>query len=68
MDKMVNWSEDWLLKFNKEKCKHLHLGRGNAKTFTIEGREFTKTTEEKALGVIIDHHLKFQKHMYRTLS
>ena len=63
MDKLVNWSEDWLLKFDKEKCKHLHLGKGNAKTFTIEGREITKTTEEKDLGVTIDQHLKFQTHI-----
>jgi hypothetical protein len=26
IDKLMNWSDTWLLKFNKSKCKHMHLG------------------------------------------
>ena len=26
LKKLDNWSQDWLLKFNPEKCSHLHLG------------------------------------------
>jgi hypothetical protein len=24
IDKLMNWSDTWLLKFNKSKCKHMH--------------------------------------------
>ena len=27
LDNLMKWSDDWLLKFNKSKCKHLHIGR-----------------------------------------
>jgi hypothetical protein len=26
IDRLMNWSDTWLLKFNKSKCKHTHLG------------------------------------------
>ena len=58
----MKWSDDWLLKFNKSKCKHLHIGRDTNKTYTINGENINLTTEEKDIGVIVDHQLKFQKH------
>ena len=29
--KLVDWTNTWLLKFNSEKCKVLHLGKNNPK-------------------------------------
>ena len=29
LDKLLHWSEEWLLGFNKEKCKVLHVGKKN---------------------------------------
>ena len=26
IDKLMNWSDTWLLKFNNLRCKHMHLG------------------------------------------
>jgi hypothetical protein len=26
INNLVHWSDKWLLKFNKSKCKHVHLG------------------------------------------
>ena len=31
VDKLVEWSEKWLLKFNGSKCKVLHIGKNNPK-------------------------------------
>ena len=28
LNKLVAWSDKWLLKFNPEKCKVLHIGHG----------------------------------------
>ena len=29
LDRLVNWSEVWQMRFNIDKCKVMHLGRGN---------------------------------------
>ena len=26
INELTNWSDKWLLQFNKSKCKHMHLG------------------------------------------
>ena len=31
IDELVKWSERWMIKFNSEKCKILHLGKDNPK-------------------------------------
>ena len=32
IDKLIEWSNKWLLPFNTDKCKVLHYGKGNPKT------------------------------------
>jgi len=40
------------MKFNKAKCKILHLGQGNAKLrYWLGGEWFESSPEEKDLGV-----------------
>ena len=34
LDRLVQWSEVWQMKFNVDKCKVMHLGKGNS------GREY----------------------------
>ena len=29
LDRLVQWSEVWQMRFNVDKCKVMHLGRGN---------------------------------------
>ena len=29
LDRLVRWSEVWQMKFNVDKCKMMHIGRGN---------------------------------------
>ena len=60
---LSNWSDKWLLKFNQKKCKHLHLGQDPEYTYYMEGKEITKTDEEKDLGIIVDTNLKFVQHI-----
>jgi hypothetical protein len=62
------WSEDWLLQFNSQKCKIMHIGKDNP-TYKYSIKDGTKlcalssTTCEKDLGVHIDPELKFQEHI-----
>jgi hypothetical protein len=56
IDKLMNWSDTctWLLKFNKSKCKHMHLGPETDYNYMMEENMIAYTMEEKDLGIIID--------------
>ena len=46
------WSRDWRLKFNANKCKRMHIGRKNRKyTYRMEHKILDEVEEEKDLGV-----------------
>ena len=66
IDEMFQWTQKWLLQFNKDKCKILHLGKNNPKyNYTIGEEEnkvtLSETELEKDLGVYIDPNLDFKK-------
>ena len=68
IDEMYLWTQQWLLKFNKEKCKVLHLGKNNPKNKYFIGTnneriELEETELEKDLGIFIDPNLDFKKHI-----
>ncbi|CAM5075370.1 unnamed protein product [Eretmochelys imbricata] len=53
LDKLEKWSEVNRMKFNKDKCKVLHLGR--LRTYKMGNDYLGRSTEERDLGVIVDH-------------
>ena len=63
INNISKWSEDWLLTFNKNKCKHVHLGSKFHNVYKIENETIKTETEEKDLGIIMDNELKFQDHI-----
>jgi hypothetical protein len=63
INNLVHWSDKWLLKFNKSKCKHVHLGHTTNTKYKMGENEINQATEEKDLGVLIDDKLKFQQHI-----
>ena len=52
IDKLMNWSDTWLLKFNKSRCKHMHLGPETDYNYMMEENMIANTMEEKDLGII----------------
>ena len=59
LDKLSAWSRKWLLEFNKDKCKVMHVGYNNEKyNYSLQGRNLIKTNEEKDLGIIVRSDLK----------
>ena len=71
LNRVVDWTRVWLMQLNLEKCKVMHLGRGNPeKEYTMhrEGsipHTLIKTTAERDLGVMVSadmkHHIQTDK-------
>ena len=66
LNTLSQWTNDWLLSFNVDKCKVMHIGKNNPKIDYImrtenENRILIETSEEKDLGVWITNDLKHEK-------
>lgn len=60
--KVGEWSEKWLMPFNLEKCKVMHIGHANQRAdYSLLGHNVASTELEKDLGVQISSDLKFSE-------
>jgi hypothetical protein len=57
IERLMNWSDTWLLKFNKSKCKHTHLGPETGTSYSMLDDTIELSNEEKDLGITIDSKL-----------
>ncbi len=62
--KLLEWSEEWSIKFNEEKCKVKHIGRSNPQfEYKMNGHILQETEIERDLGVIISKELEWGHHV-----
>ena len=55
LDKLVEWSEAWQMKFNFDKCKVMHIGRVKRQTvYEMGGQRLNQIEKERDLGVTIN--------------
>jgi ribonuclease P/MRP protein subunit RPP40 len=63
LSKLGEWSDNWLLKFNLDKCKVMHIGHDLNIEYCLRNGQDTKslssTKEERDLGINITNDLKW---------
>ena len=58
LDRLQSWAERNLMRFNKSKCRVMHLGRNNRMYQYMLGDELLeRSSAEKDLGVLVDNRL-----------
>ena len=59
LDKLMCWSQEWMMLFNVDKCKVMHIGHRNAKVnYKMNGMALEEIQEERDLGVLVQNDLK----------
>ena len=62
LNRLVNWSQEWMLRFNPEKCKVMHIGHKETTRYFMTDEsgttELKTIQEEKDLGVYLRSDLK----------
>ena len=72
IDKLVNWSETWLLSFHPDKCKVMNIGDGQQYHYVIRDKNSAHTLQyvnfEKDIGVTFDRNLEFDIHINEKVN
>ena len=72
LNKMEQWSKDWLLSFHPDKCKVLSFGKHenlpHAYPYSLGGQILEHIDAEKDLGVLVDELMTFKEHIYTKVK
>ena len=75
IDQVVKWTKDWLMTLNSQKCKHMHIGKGDQNNINLllkdlgeQDIEITQVNEEKDLGVTFDKSMTFSTHIQISIN
>jgi hypothetical protein len=76
IDKAVEWTNNWLMYFNVDKCKVMHVGRANNKSsqvYSMSCADYTRrplevSTVERDLGVMVSSDLKVRAQVEAAAS
>ena len=64
LDSLFKWSEDWLLRFNVQKCKAMQVGKVHLECeYSMNNDKLKVENSEKDLGILFTSNLNFDKHI-----
>ncbi len=62
LDRLSEWSEQWQMKFNVDKCSVIHLGHKNKQySYKLGDSELKTSVQEKDLGIIVDSKMNWSE-------
>ena len=76
-DKLLQWSHEWLMKLNTNKCKIMTVSKSNKniglydyhfKSASSGSNNLERVQSFKDLGVIFDKELSFNEHIYDKIN
>ena len=69
MVKLPNWSRDWQVEFNSDKCKVMHIGKKSLNCeYKLNSITLKPTVSERDLGVLVDKSFKFSDHCNKVAN
>jgi len=69
LDSLVEWSENWGMTFNAQKCKVMHFGSNNLEyDYNIKGENLHKVEVERDLGILVSNDFKVAKQVDKASS
>jgi hypothetical protein len=70
LDQLSGWGRRWLLTFQVDKCKVMHLGgdRNIQRSYSMNSAKLETTALEKDLGVWISNSMKSAEHVARAVA
>ena len=69
LNKLANWSNEWSIKFNEDKCKVMHIGKSNPHfDYKMNDHILQKTEIERDLGVLISNDLEWDQQVISATS
>ena len=66
LNRMNEWSKEWLLEFHPDKLKHLQISQHYEEdeyTYMVGEDQAIRVMKEKDLGVVVDYQLNFEGHI-----
>ena len=69
LDNLVEWSEEWQMLFNVDKCHIIHAGRNNRNfEYNMGGRTLLEVDAEKDVGVMLHKSFKPSLHCAKAAA
>ena len=68
LDRLVEWSNLWLLSFNPAKCKVMHIAHNIETKYSIQQDMLATTDEERDLGIVTTSYMKVSTQCSKATS
>ena len=69
LNKLQEWSRTWLLQFNEDKCKVMHIGKKQQNyEYQLNNKVLEVTTVEKDLGIHVTPNMKVATHVSKVAA